>query len=94
VLRTAVNECLDPMKEATSNDVAFLVSATPPPTKHTRVGYVNGMGIGSRGGKIYRVTVSPEAPEKRQVVIQALSPSTCLEEMTSIPQSQRLPRGN
>jgi len=29
VLRTAVNECLDPMKEATSNDVAFLVSETP-----------------------------------------------------------------
>ena len=81
------------MKEATLFEVAFLVSVTPH-REGTGRGYFEGMGIGSRGVKIYRVTVSPEAPEKRQVVIQALSPSTCLEEMTSIPQSQRLPRGN
>ena len=30
VLRTPVNEWLNPMKEASSNEGAFLVSATPP----------------------------------------------------------------
>jgi hypothetical protein len=57
VLRTPVNEWLDPKKEAPSFEGAFLVSAAPPSRNHTRAGYFNGMGIGSRSGKIYRVTV-------------------------------------
>ena len=40
------------MKEATSNEVAFLVSATPPNGKQLGVGYVDGMGIGSRSIKV------------------------------------------
>ena len=42
------------MKEAPSNEGAFLVPATPPPRNHTQVGYFKGTGIGSRSGKSYR----------------------------------------
>ena len=34
VLRTPVNEWLGPMKEAPSNEGAFLISATPPSESH------------------------------------------------------------
>ena len=34
VLRTPVNEWLDPMKEASSNEGAFLVPVTPPSGRH------------------------------------------------------------
>jgi hypothetical protein len=40
------------VKEAISFEVAFLVSATPPPRKHTRAGYLDGRGIGSRSVKV------------------------------------------
>ena len=40
------------MKEAPSNEGASLVSATPPPRKQPRAGYLEGMGIGSRSGKV------------------------------------------
>jgi len=42
------------MKEATSFEVAFLVSATPCPRKHTRAGYFKGMGNGSQNMTIPR----------------------------------------
>ena len=61
VLRTPVNEWLDPMKEAPLYEGAFLVSTTPPIGKPSGAGYVEGRGIGSRSVKIYRVT----AIEKR-----------------------------
>jgi len=44
VLRTPVNEWLDPMKEAPSFEGAFLVSATPP------IGKAPGRGTGEGGG--------------------------------------------
>jgi len=40
------------MKEAPSNEGAFLVSATPPIGKAPGVGYFEGMGIGSRSVKV------------------------------------------
>ena len=48
------NEWLDPKKEATLFEVAFLVSATPPPRNHTRVGYLEGSGGLSRNMSIPR----------------------------------------
>jgi len=45
VLRTPVNRWLDPMKEAPSFEVAFLVSSTPPIGKAPGVGYLEGRGI-------------------------------------------------
>jgi hypothetical protein len=36
----------------------FLVSVIPLPRNHVRAEYLEGMGIGSRSVKIYRVTVS------------------------------------
>ena len=45
VLRTPVNEWLDPMKEAPSFEGAFLVSATPPIGKALGAGYFKGRGM-------------------------------------------------
>ena len=56
VLRTPVNESLD-LKEAPSNEGAFLVSETPPIGKAPGVGYLEGRGIRSWRVRIYRVTV-------------------------------------
>ena len=46
VLRTPANESLDPMKEATSNEGAFLVSETPP------IGKAPGRDTGDGGGVV------------------------------------------
>ena len=45
VLRTPVNEWLGPMKEAPSNEGAFLVSATPPSGRHRGWGIGDGVGV-------------------------------------------------
>ena len=45
VLRTPVNEWLGPMKEAPSNEGAFLVSATPPNREGTGAGTGDGGGV-------------------------------------------------
>ena len=46
------NQWLGPMKEAPSNERASLVYATPPIGKAPEVGYLEGMGIGSRSVKV------------------------------------------
>jgi len=51
MLRTPVNEWLDPMKEAPSFEGAFLVSAIPH-REGIGAGYLEGMGIGSRSVKV------------------------------------------
>ena len=45
VLRTPVNEWLDPKKEAPSNEWAFLVSDTPPIGRHQVAGTGDGWFI-------------------------------------------------
>ena len=45
VLRTPVNEWLDPMKEAPSNEGAFLVSETPSSGRHRGPGTGDGGGV-------------------------------------------------
>ena len=49
VLRPPVNEWLDPMKEAPSNEGAFLVPATPPSGRRRGWGTGDGEGVDSRG---------------------------------------------
>ena len=39
-------------------ELCFSGIKLPPPRNHTRAGYVEGRGIGSRSAKIYSVTVS------------------------------------
>jgi hypothetical protein len=60
VLRTPVNEWLDPMKEAPSFEGASFVSETPPIGEVSGVGYLEGMGmlIGPVGGPNFGPPVS------------------------------------
>ena len=64
VLRTPVNEWLDPMKEAPLFEGAFLVSGTP------HIGKAPGAGTGDGGGVLSRLAVTELAKLFKSVTIR------------------------